>query len=133
MSQQQWGHGYWRGVEDAMAGKTRSPFPILEKIAICDMAISNANKDYDRSLFPVREFIWRCRMFGMPDGFAKRVYDYVYKYGDIGSDATLGAYISGDPRAVWTEDYFVVPSWRSDELCAERDRLAEMARTGVVV
>ena len=133
MSRQQWGHGYWRGVEDAMAGNVRPPLPILAKMAICEMAIFNAEKDYDRSLFPVREFIAYCRASGMPDGFAKRVYDYVYKHGDMASDATLGAYISGEPRAAWTEDYFVVPSWRSDELYAERERLAQMAKTEVVV
>ena len=108
MSREQWGHGYWKGVEDANSGKVRTPIEDEAKHAICLMCASNEKKEYDRTLFPVREFIAFCHMAGLGEKYAKNVYDYVM------NNMPYGAYISGGARNPWYEDYFVVPVWDED-------------------
>ena len=103
MSREQWGHGYWKGVEDATAGKVRLKFPDEVKYWVCQMCISNCNKSYDRTLFPVREFIWLCDFCGISERYAKKVYDYIIL------NEPFGCYVSGPANGSWDKDYFVLP------------------------
>ena len=103
MSREQWGHGYWQGVKDAQMGKVKTQFPLEAEWLICRMCVENDDKDYDKSLYPVRQLISKLHFCGLDEKYAKRVYDYVMY------NEPYGSYISGNPRAEWTEDYFVLP------------------------
>lgn len=117
MSREQWGHGYWKGVEDATCGNVRSSLPVIAKWLVCNMCISNADKDYDRSLFPVKELIAFLACVGLDTKYAQKVYKYVQK------NEPYGCYISGHPKAPWKEDYFVLPFDSKDAWQKEADSL----------
>lgn len=108
MSREQWGHGYWRGVQDAESGKAHDNFSDDVKKFICHMCISNGAKTYDKSLFAVSELLAICRMAGVSEKYAKKVYDYIME------NEPYGCYISGNPHTTWTDDYFVLPCGFND-------------------
>lgn len=81
------------------------------------MCISNADKTYDRSLFPVKELISFLALIGMDGKYAQKVYKYVQK------NEPYGCYISGHPKAAWHEDYFVLPFDSKDAWEREADSL----------
>ena len=111
ISREQWGHGYWKGVEDAQNGKVRSNFPDEVKYWIANMCCSNYRKDYDQSLFPVVEWIHYASFCGLSEKYAKKVYDYIlnHNYYDFEPNTSYWCYVSGDYRNPWYEDYFVLP------------------------
>ena len=106
MSKEQWGHGYWKGVKDAQEGKATEGDLFEDSCFwLAHMEISNQFKDYDRSLYPVEEFISRCWFSGLDKTYAKKIYIYVLEH------QPLGGYITGSGRAEdpWEKDYFVLP------------------------
>lgn len=117
MSREQWGHGYWKGVEDAQAGKVRAQFPTEVKFWIAHMCASNYRKDYDRSLFAVSDWIRFARFCGMGETYAKRIYDFIlrHEFYEFEPDRQSWCYVSGSARSNWVDDYFVVP-WSDYEL-----------------
>ena len=123
MSREQWGHGYWKGYEDGVLGKVQSRLPLEAKYWICQMCISNADKDYDRSLFPVKEFSWLISFCGLTQHYAKRVYNYILN-SDNRAD-TYGCYISGASNADWLDDYFVLPFDSKAEWQRKADKLLD--------
>lgn len=107
MSRAQWGHGYHKGVEDALNGKIQRS--VLEKdilAMLCHMNLSNIHKTYDQSLYPVSELITRLLFAGVnhnrSEKMAKEIYDYVM------DKEPYGCYISGYNDGNWREDWFVI-------------------------
>lgn len=111
MSREQWGHGYWRGVEDAQAGKVRGNFPTEVKFWIANMCISNYYKSYDSSLFPVSEWVAYANCCGLSTAYAKKVYDYILRHDfyDFKPNEQSWCYVTGSAQSKWTDDYFVIP------------------------
>lgn len=114
MSRAQWGHGYWQGVKDAEFRKKRARMDDEAAFMVCNMCIMNANKDYNRSLFPVKEFISFCRFAGLNKEYAKSVYDYIM------ANEPYGCYISGDVDWDWEYDYFCLPCGEKEFWIQER-------------
>lgn len=110
MSREQWGHGYWKGVADAKNGRV-SDIALEAKYWIANMCISNYEKSYDRSLYPVKEWIWFCRFCGLSQKYARRIYDYVLdnNYHEFEKNEPLCCYVTGRPSGLWGGDYFVIP------------------------
>lgn len=131
MSREQWGHGYWKGVEDAQSGKVRSKFPDEVKYWIAMMCSANEYKDYDRGIYKVSDFIFD---FNLENKYAKRIYDYIFNrqlhnkdYYDFRPDEWSWCYISGDPKDDWYDDYFVIPyaNYSCEEWCIIIDEFRE--------
>ena len=122
MSREQWGHGYWSGVSDQKYGKVKKEYDFehFVKFEIYHMSLSNKNKMFDRSLYPVSELICQFRFAGYPGDkcmeCAKQVYDYVMKY------EPLGCYISGYHNDPWHNDYFVL----GHTLCLSEEELLNL-------
>ena len=114
MSREQWGHGYWQGVKDAETGKNKTRTDDEAAFMVCNMCIINADKDYDRSLFSVREFIAFCRFAGLSKKYAKRIYDYIF------ANEPYGCYVSGHESGPWEDDYFVLPGEEKEFWLQER-------------
>ena len=121
MSQSQWGHGYWKGVEDAKNGTvTKDNTELWAKFYCCHFMISNSDKEYDRSLYPVSEFIARAVGFdGISRNLAKKIYDYIM------INQPYGCYVSGEHDAPWEEDYFVIGNWTKEECYEELNNIKE--------
>ena len=113
MSREQWGHGYWKGVTDAQSGKYKANISLEAKYWIANMCISNYDKSFDRSLYPVREWVWRCRFSGLSQNYAKRIYDYIlnHNYFDFRPEGMALCYVTGSEKKTWDGDYFVLPLW----------------------
>lgn len=113
MSREQWGHGYWKGVEDAEMGKVRTKIKFLDEVKfwIANMCCSNWHKTYDATLFPVEEWISYANFCGMDIKYAKKVYDYILKnnYYDFEPGQYSWCYVSGSSKSKWYDDYFVIP------------------------
>ena len=110
MSRKQWGHGYWKGVEDAENGKILMSRKDICEYWIAHMCLSNIHKDHDRSLYPVHELIARlCGCEGYELSDVKKIYDYIMSY------QPLDCYVSGYPKEEWTQDWFVIPNLDEDE------------------
>ena len=111
MSREQWGHGYWRGVEDATNGVVRS-IPFKEEVMywIANMCCSNYRKDFDATLFPVAEWIEYASFCGLSEKYAKKVYDYILNnnYYDFKPQAYSWCYVSGNAKSDWRNDFFVL-------------------------
>ncbi len=114
MSRQQWGHGYWQGVKDTEAGKKRIRIDDEAAFMVCNMCIMNADKDYDKSLFSVKEFISFCRFAGLNKKYAKMIYDNILKNGHY------GCYITGYSEDPWENDYFCLPGAEKEFWLKER-------------
>lgn len=117
MSREQWGHGYWNGVRDALDGNVRSEYPLKELVDDCLAFMWKCNRDkwYDRTLFPMKEFSAFCRFAGISKKDMMRVYNYVLE----NYDECYGCYISGDPCGPPSDDYFVLSNL--DWLIEERE------------
>lgn len=126
MSRKQWGHGYWRGVEDAQAGRVRSEFPDEVKYWIAMMCSANEYKNYDRGLYSVSDFVFD---FNLQEKYAKRIYDYILKnnYYDFRKNEWSWCYVSGEQYSKWNEDYFVIPysDYEPQEWCIIIDEFRE--------
>ena len=90
---------------------------VLTKWLICRMCIANEYKEYDRSLFPVAELFAFLRFIGIDTKYAQKAYKYVQEY------EPYGCYISGNPKAPWHEDYFVLASGSLEAWEEEENRL----------
>ena len=99
MSNEQWGHGYWKGVQDANAGTVNRKFQDEVHLLVCDMCIENETKTYDKTLYPVIQLIARLN----DEKYVKRVYDYILA---INSPV---CFISGPAYGPWENDCFVLP------------------------
>lgn len=136
MSREQWGHGYWKGVEDAQFGRVRTDFQEEVKFWIAHMCCSNYEKSFDRSLFPVQEFIFYCDFCGVSEKFAKKVYDYILNKEDslyeFRKDRWSWCYVTGDARNKWHQDYFVIPvsDYALEEWQSITDALSEKLTNG---
>ena len=106
MSREQWGHGYWKGVNDAITGavKEKQDISSLSEFCIRQMNRMNKSKHYDKTLFPVRELFAILRASGIDDKTGKRVYDYIL------NNEPLGCYVTGHPKQPMIEDSFVLPN-----------------------
>lgn len=102
MSRQQWGHGYWQGVNDAKNGKVKPSAEDLTMLCMACMVDCNRDK-CDSSLFKVWILV---ASIGEDD--AKKVYDYALKNHAIGDGM-------GDS---WMDDYFLLPAWTEKD-CKE--------------
>jgi hypothetical protein len=126
MSREQWGHGYWQGVEDAQSGTIRKKYTFKDEVKfwIANMCISNCSKTYDASLFSVRDFVFYITQCGLSEKYAKKVYDYILKHNmyDFKPKVYCECYVSGDKRWKWFEDYFVLPI-----SCYTRDEWQQIA------
>ena len=119
MSREQWGHGYWNGVKDALNGKIKTSIQDYARWLVCNMCISNSHKTYDKLLFPVQEFLWYCDFCGLSVEYARKIYDYIM------IKEPFGCYVSGQKSNSWVNDYFVLPydteeNWqkRADQIAA---------------
>ena len=116
MSKRQWGHGYWSGVYDASVGAVREKETIkdLTEKSLLLMAQFNESKEYDRSLFPVNQFIAYLLFCGYDRERAtqevKAIYDYTL------NNMPFGCYITGGRNNLWLDDYFeisrLIRTWR---------------------
>ena len=126
MSREQWGHGYWKGVEDAQAGKVRSKFLDEVKYWIAMMCSTNEYKTYDKSLYSVSDFAFD---FNLSQKYAKKIYDYILNnnYYDFRPGQWSWCYVSGNSWDKWYEDYFVIPysSYSPEEWCNIIDEFRE--------
>lgn len=126
MSREQWGHGYWKGVQDAQNGKIKSKFSDEVKYWIAMMCSVNEFKSYDKSLYSVSDFIFD---FNLSEKYAKRVYDYVLNnnYYEFRPNQFSWCYISGEPWDNWHDDYFVLPgaNYSPKEWCIIVDEFRE--------
>ena len=126
MSREQWGHGYWKGVEDAQSGKIKSKFPDEVKYWIAMMCSTNEYKDHDHSLYSVSDFIFD---FSLDIRYAKRIYNYILKnnYYDFRPNKWSWCYVSGDQFSKWDDDYFVLPygHYSPEEWCIIIDEFRE--------
>ena len=126
MSREQWGHGYWKGVEDAQSGKVKSKFPDEVKYWIAMMCAANEYKSYDRSLYQVKDFNYD---FSLSEKYAKRIYDYILlnNYYDFMPDEWSWCYVSGAQNEDWHDDYYVLPygSYEPEEWCKIIDMFRE--------
>lgn len=113
MSREQWGHGYWRGFEDAKRSMNRTgdSFKDDVKFWIANMCISNWDKSESRTLYPVREWISAARMCGITEKYARKVYDYILRnnFYDFEPESYSWCYVSGGEQSNWNDDYFVIP------------------------
>ena len=131
MSREQWGHGYWKRVEDAQSGKVRNHHTFRDEVKywIAQMCRFNHSKTYDQSLYPVKEWIWCCTFSGASVRYAKKVYDYILNenYYDFDPECNCWCYVSGDPQDDWQDDYFVIPTsdHTKDEWTEIADNLLE--------
>ena len=123
MSQKQWGHGYWKGVHDALNGKIKNSIEEQAKKWVCLMCLENENKMYDRSEYPVSQFAARCVDAGFTERHAKRIYNYIL------FKEPYGCFVSGMSWQPWEKDYFILPIGRktADEWQAEEERIAKEA------
>ena len=111
MSREQWGHGYWKGVEDAQIGNIRLPIDDEVKLWIATMCRFNSKSHYDRSLFPVSSFISFVYFCGMDEKYAKKIYNYIlnHNYYEFKPNEPACCYVTGSWRNDWAKDYFVIP------------------------
>ena len=113
MSREQWGHGYWKGVEDAQSGKVRKQYTFKDEVKywIANMCCSNWGKSFDATLFPVDEWISYAEFCGFDKKYAKKVYDYILKnnYYDFEPGTYHWCYVSGSAKSAWYDDCFVIP------------------------
>lgn len=94
------------------------------------MCLSNKEKTYDRSLFPVREFISLCVFCGLTEQYAHRIYKYVLQkdYYQFEKDEWVWCYISGSNnlKSNWVDDYFIIPidSYTEEEYAQFKDKFS---------
>ena len=120
MSRQQWGNGYWSGVDDAINGAIKTSIEEQALLWICHMGISNEKKENSRLVFPVRDFIVWCAVGGFTKRYAKRIYDYIL------NNEPYGCYVSGEALTDWVDDSFILP--RIDSTWLEELKLIESKR-----
>lgn len=107
MSREQWGHGYWKGVEDHAAGRVKDHIDIKKMAEMCVLAMvkMNAHVYEGRSLLKVSTFeTFAYRFCGIDTHTLDRVYDYILH------NEPFGAYVSGAPDADKRDDYYVLPN-----------------------
>lgn len=123
MSRKQWGHGYHGGYKEGYldAIKNKFDYDFSDEVFFwyLNMCISNRHKCYSRTLFPVAEFISMLDFCGYDIHYAKKIYDWLLKYGEgyylKYKDAFYTFYISGESQSDWTDDYFVIDPVDTDE------------------
>lgn len=105
MSREQWGHGYHKGVQDALDGKAEEPESTKElaEEMVKLMWRFNQSKFYDKTLYSVRELKAFMRFSGVDDNLWKRIYNYILH------NEPYGCYVSGSPNSRPEEDCFVLP------------------------
>lgn len=132
MSREQWGHGYWKGVEDARAGRVNAKHTFKDEVKfwIAAMCQSNCSKSYDKTLFSVKEFISLCHFCGLSTKYAKKIYGFILdnNYYDFEPETQYLCYVSGSQQSDWQDDYFVIPyHYHTEEEWANiKDRLGEL-------
>lgn len=106
MSREQWGHGYWQGVNDALSGSVvKNDIEKLSRTMICCMCKINKNNTHDKLLFPVSSaFRFFCDWIGIDEKEFKTSYTYIL------NNEPLGCYISGHPNDDMMNDFFVLPN-----------------------
>ena len=115
VSKEQWGNGYWKGVDDAQNGKIKHKFSDEVKYWICHMTyVNEAYKPYDKSLYRVQDLIndWAFVMdYKIAERQAKKVYDYILNWKEpyFYVEGLGSTYISGSRWSDWRDDYFVLP------------------------
>lgn len=126
MSREQWGHGYWKGVEDAQSGTVKSKFPDEVKYWIAMMCSFNEHKDYDHSLYRAGDLILN---YNLSWQYAKRIYNYILNnnYYDFRPGRWSWCYVSGLQNSKWNDDYFVLPvsDYGPEEWCIIIDEFRE--------
>lgn len=119
MSQEQWGHGYWQGVRDAINGTVRTSVKDRVFLWYLLMTKRNALKKEDKSLFAVSDLYTFISIAGLDaEEYTREVYNYVYYHGEEGSlmfnfgNAEFPNYqlfyISGNDDSDMLDDYFVI-------------------------
>ena len=113
MSREQWGHGYWKGVADAQAGKVIDNFQTEVMFWIANMCCSNEYKFENRGEYPVSEWIGMASFCGLDEKYAKRVYDYILEHNEYEFTPCrkTPCYVSGALKQPWRYDYFIIPIW----------------------
>ncbi|MBR0340801.1 MAG: hypothetical protein IJH64_00850 [Oscillospiraceae bacterium] len=107
MSKQQWGHGYWKGVQDAQNGDVRCNIEKVSKHWIKWMMQENADAKHSRLLYSVKDFsFWLTCVFGYTPEYVKQIYDYIL------NNEPDGCYVTGQPFGEWIDDMFVLPPLR---------------------
>lgn len=104
MSRQQWGNGYWKGVQDAQNGKVFN-IDSAAKYWIKWMINENEVKNLNRSIYPVNEFYYWAMESGYTHGQVKAVYDRILK-GDMYNGH---CFVTGLNGCEWFDDFFVLP------------------------
>ena len=106
MSREQWGHGYWKGVNDAISGSVgKTDIERLSETMVCCMCRANQSKEFDKSLFAVSQaFTLFCRFSGINEEDFKNAYKYIL------NKEPLGCYVSGNPNDDMMNDFFVLPN-----------------------
>ena len=122
MSREQWGHGYWKGVKDALNGEVMNDIADQARWWVCNMGVSNSHKAYSRLVFPVEEFLWLCDFCGLSIEYAKRIYDFILK------NEPFGCYVSGESWSKWTDDCFILPRGTKEDWQAEADKIVSGGR-----
>jgi hypothetical protein len=103
VSKQQWGHGYWKGVQDAEIGNVTCDIKNACEYWIAWMKHCNHDKVRSRTLFSVRDFsFWLTFVFGYTPEQVKQIYDYILK------NEPCGCYVTGQPNGEWIDDMFVL-------------------------
>lgn len=107
---------YWenKAAKENQKTKSAKEKPKVELGAsywICRMVLSNWNKTYDKSLFPVSNFVSMCFFSGFSERYAKRIYNYILNnnYHELFPDEVYWCYVSGENSQEWVQDYFVLP------------------------
>lgn len=106
MSREQWGHGYWKGVEDHAAGRVKDSIDIKKTAEMCVLAMAKMQRSAweNRSLVKVSTFdTFAYRFCGIDTHTLDRVYEYIL------NNEPFGAYVSGAPNADKSDDYYVLP------------------------
>lgn len=123
ISRKQWGHGYWKGVEDA-TNKVSDLLPqdeMWEGVCfwVANMCMTNSNRYRDQGLYPVKDLILDFSIDGRGEKAAKKLYDYVLKR------TPLGCYVSGGLHSDWKDDYFVLPKLSEETALGICDEIAK--------
>jgi hypothetical protein len=121
MSQKQCGHGYWKGVYDALNDTIKTDIGKQAEWCVCQMCIINEEKNYSKLVFPVKELQICCALAGLDRLYVKRIYDYIMH------NEPYGCYVSGENGSKWTDDCFILPNGIDGTWQAEAERIAKEA------
>ena len=105
MSREQWGHGYYKGVEDALSGAiTLTDYaPVAANFFICVLCGNGISKG-NLEPVPFSDLI----ALGCDMELLKEVHDYIL------NNKPIGSYISGAINDKWHDDSIVLPATFSE-------------------